>query len=315
MFNYLKLMRWPNLLMVAITMYAIRLGLIYPMLRVNELHLQLPEWMFGLLVLATVLITGAGYVINDYFDLRTDAVNRPDTVLVGQKVKRRMAMALHWWMNTVAVLIGFFLSWRVGYWQFGFLFVITTGLLWYYSTDYKRRFLIGNIVVSLLTALVPLLVLMFEVPLLNSQYGEWLRAQGSNLNYITKWVLAYAYFAFLTNMIRELVKDIEDFEGDRAFGRNTLPVVLGVERTKYVLLFLVLTELVSMFGLYFWVIKDWYSLAYFLLVLALPFGYLLWMLYKAKSRSDYSRASALVKLIMLGGLGYLAVVSYNLSLL
>jgi 4-hydroxybenzoate polyprenyltransferase len=310
--KYLKLVRWPNLLMVAITMYAIRHALIAPILAVNEMSLQMPNFQFFLLVVSTVFITAGGYVINDYFDIRTDRVNRPNEVLIGTSIKRRVAMALHSVLNVVAIFIAFGLSIEIGYWEFGLLFVSMTGLLWYYSTHYKRQFLIGNLIVSFLTAIVPFVVLMYEIPRLNKFYSSWLIENHTNFIHIVRWVLAYSFFAFITNLIREIIKDIEDFEGDAAFGRNTLPVVLGIGKTKFVLYALIVVELTSMITVYFLFLEDIYSLIFFLVFFLLPLLYLIYKIYKANERRHYTLASTLVKFIMLAGILYLSVVYYNL---
>ncbi len=311
--SYLKLIRFPNLLMVAFTMYAIRWALIYPMLAVSELKLQFGEFDFFLLVVSTVFITAAGYGINDYFDVRTDSLNRPDRVVIGKTVKRRVALALHWFFNTAAVMMGFYISHKIGFWQFGFLFVITSGLLWYYSTTYKRQFLIGNLIVALLTALVPVLVLIYEIPSLNKAYADLLQENNTSFMYIVRWVLAFSIFAFITTLAREIIKDIEDFEGDAAFGRNTLPVVLGIKTTKAIAIGLEIITIGLLYFVHFWKLKDMLSLLYITFVLVIPLLYISWTILKANQKKHYTHASILAKLMMLGGILYLVVLNYNIS--
>ncbi|NJO93104.1 MAG: UbiA family prenyltransferase [Chloroflexia bacterium] len=124
--------------------------------------LQMSEFDFFILMLATVCLTAAGYVINDYFDTKTDSLNRPKTVIVGKSISRRSAMAIHIVLNAIGVIGGFYASWKVGHPKFGFIFVLAAGILWYYSTTYKRQFLVGNLIVSLLTAMVPLMVILLK---------------------------------------------------------------------------------------------------------------------------------------------------------
>ena len=167
MFHYLKLIRYQNLLIIAVTQYLMRWSIIYPILKVNNFHLQFSEFNFFLLVLSTIFLAAAGYVINDYFDRKTDLLNRPDTVIVGTVIKRRVAMILHIVINIIGIGLGFYILLSIGIYKLGFIYIIIAGILWYYSTSYKRHFLIGNIIVALLTALVPLMVVLYEIPLLN----------------------------------------------------------------------------------------------------------------------------------------------------
>ena len=224
---FLRLIRFPNLLMVAVTQYLIRICIIGPMLHVNGFELQLGNADFFLLVLSTVLLTAGGYVINDYFDRKTDLVNHPDTVIVGLLIKRRWAIVFHIVFNAIAIISGFYLAFKIHAAYLSLLFFMGSGLLWFYSTTYKRQLIIGNFIVSVSTGMVPVLVLLFELPLLSDRYGSVLDAMGLNANVLVGWILGFAIFGFLISLIREIVKDTEDFEGDRAYGMQTLPIIIG----------------------------------------------------------------------------------------
>lgn len=310
MINYLRLIRYPNLLIVILTQYLMRWCVVDPMLEVNGFELQLSSFHFFLLVLATVLITAAGYVINDYFDTHTDFLNRPKTVLVGTKIPRRTAMIFHSVLNIIAVLIGFYLAYKTGMIVLGFVFLIVTGLLWFYSTTYKRQFLIGNVLVAFLTALVPLMVVLFEIPELNEAYSKILIKNNSNFMYIFYWVLAFSFFAFITNLMREIIKDIEDFEGDSAYGRNSLPVVLGVKASKIITIILSLIVIGTLNYLYFTFLNDQITFIYFSLFLYLPFLFLIGKLIKAKTKKQFKDSGNILKIIMLLGILYSVIVRY-----
>ncbi|MFH2143003.1 MAG: UbiA family prenyltransferase, partial [Bacteroidota bacterium] len=170
--NYLKLIRFYNLLIMALTMYAIRWFIIFPVLKSYGYSLQISEILFFLLVISTLTIAGGGYVINDYFDRKADRINDPKNVIVGTKIHRRFAIILHSVLNVVGVGLGFFVSIEIGHWKYGFIFLLTTGILWFYSTTYKRKFLIGNFVISLITAFIPLLVLFFETSMLKTNFSS-----------------------------------------------------------------------------------------------------------------------------------------------
>jgi hypothetical protein len=111
------------------------------------LSLKFPWYDFIILVIATLLITAGGYVINDYFDIKTDLINKGE-VIVGTKIPRRQAMKWHNILNIAGVAAGFYISWKAGYFWLGILFLIVSGLLYFYSASYKRQFLIGNIIVA-----------------------------------------------------------------------------------------------------------------------------------------------------------------------
>ncbi|PID92151.1 MAG: prenyltransferase [Bacteroidetes bacterium] len=317
--NILRLIRFPNLLIIAATQYAMRYLLMEPLLPSREFSLQFGDLQFGLLVIATMLIAAGGYIINDYFDTRTDLINKPAKVVVGLGISRRRAMIMHSMMNIVGVGIGVYLAFYIKLPSLAFVFVLATGLLWFYSTHYKRQFLVGNISVSILTGLVPLMVVLFEIPLLNRSYGEIMLRHDSNFNYMVAWVGGFSFFAFLTTLLREVVKDLEDFEGDMAYGMRTLPIILGSRWTKVVILVLIGANAASLAYLLIRHIlfsvepPDYYSLAYFSLLLELPLLVLAGIILRAKKKKHYHHASTLIKFIMLAGILYSLLVFYLLN--
>jgi 4-hydroxybenzoate polyprenyltransferase len=313
------LVRFPNLVIIAATQYAMRYLLMEPLLPSRDFSLQFGDVQFFLLVLSTVFIAAAGYIINDYFDTQTDLINKPQRVVVGVVIGRRMAMILHAMLNILGVGMGIYLGFYIKVPTLSLVFVLATGLLWFYSTSYKRQFLVGNLSVSLLTGLVPLMVVLFEIPLLNMEYGEEMLRHNANFNYMFAWVGGFSFFAFLTTLIRELVKDAEDFEGDSAYGMRTLPIVLGIVWTKVIVSILILFALAVLVYLLITHIlfsvepADYISLVYFILILILPLLGLLVVILRANKKIDYHRASSLTKLIMLGGILYSVVVFYLLT--
>ncbi|KPK79448.1 MAG: hypothetical protein AMS27_18035 [Bacteroides sp. SM23_62_1] len=320
MLDFFKLIRYKNLLIIAITQYLMRYCIVNPILRISGFELQLDHFHFVLLVLSSVLITAAGYVINDYFDTKTDMLNRPDTVLVGINISRRQAMAIHILLNILGVGTGFYLSIKVGIFAIGLAYFLASGVLWFYSTTYKRQFLIGNLIVAVFTAMVPFIVVVFEVPLLNRVYREVLLQHNMNFNIILAWVGGFAIFAFLATLIREIIKDIEDFEGDMAFGRNTLPVVLGIKTTKTIVVAIIIVNVVLLIYVYLryllWMVNgrlDYITLLYFLICIVIPFIYLAFQTIRADTRVHYHRASNLTKLIMLSGVLYSVVAFFIIN--
>jgi 4-hydroxybenzoate polyprenyltransferase len=308
--NYLKLFRFKNLLIVAATQYAMRWCVINPILKYNNFSLQFNEVYFALFVLATVLITAAGYIINDYFDTNTDLVNNPEEVLVGKSISRKKVVMLHIILNSIAVLLAFFVSWRAGMWFLGFIFLFTTGLLWFYSTMYKKMFLIGNLIVATLTALVPLMVAIYEIPLLNRAYGKLMLQHQMDFMFIFNWVMGFSFFAFITTLTREIIKDMEDYEGDNAYGRSTLPIVLGTGYTKMIAIVLSVFTLVSLSLIYFNFLQHKFYLIYTAIFILGPYLLLIYKIFMAQTKKDYHFASGLAKAIMLFGVGFSLVAMY-----
>jgi 4-hydroxybenzoate polyprenyltransferase len=163
MFAFLKLIRLKNLLIIAFTQCMMRWCLISPALKTKGFDLQLSNFHFFLIVIATVMIAAAGYVINDYFDVRIDKVNKPERLVIGKGVKRRVAMGAHTVINVIAILIALYVSHAIGVWKLGLIFFICALGLWFYSTTFKRQLLVGNIVIALFTALVPLIIGIYEL--------------------------------------------------------------------------------------------------------------------------------------------------------
>lgn len=310
MINFLRLIRYKNLLIIVLTQYLMRFSIIKPILEVYQFKLQFSELNFFFLVMATVFITAAGYVINDYFDTKTDLVNRPETVIIGTVLNRRWGILLHVIFNTIGIGLGAYISFYIGIPLLTVIFILITGILWFYSTTYKRQFLIGNVIVAILTALVPLMVLLFEIPLLNKEYGLLMNEMRSNFNLIIIWVGAFALFAFLLTLVREIIKDVEDYEGDSAYGRKTMPIIFGVVNSKIVIITFILTTIFSLLYLNFRFLNDKITLIYFIIFLIIPLVFLVYRIIIAETKKDYHWASNLSKIVMLSGILYAVVANY-----
>ena len=313
--SFLKLIRYKNLLIIAVAQYIMRFCIIKPFLQLNGFHLQLDDFHFFLLVLTTMLIASAGYVINDYFDIRTDRINKPDRVIIDSAISRRQAIALQTALSLSGIAIAIYLSWHVGVLPLALLFVLCSGVLWFYSTTYKRQLLIGNFVVSVMTGGVPLLVALYEIPLLNKAYGDIMIQNHVNFNYRFLWIVGFSFFAFLTNFIREIIKDAEDFEGDSAYGMNTVPIYFGIGVTKSILAVLISVSIILLKLIMRFIVLsgekiDLITSGYFIFLLIVPFSILLYMVITASSKKDYHNASVLIKFIMLAGILYSCVVRY-----
>jgi 4-hydroxybenzoate polyprenyltransferase len=285
---FLKLIRWQNLMIVALTMVLMRYAVIAPLINKISVTLikgngslpmtvQFPWYDFILLVTATILLTAGGYVINDYFDIKTDLINK-GKVIVGTKIPRRQAMMWHNIFNVLGVVIGFYISWKAGYLMMGALFLLVSGLLYFYSASYKRQFLIGNIIVAILTAMVPLLVVFYEWPALYRFY---------RINAVSM--------------------------PDIAYGRNTVPVVIGVLSAKVVSICLIFITIVLLYLTWYFFINDIITLIYVSAVVVLPLLFVVYKVVVSSSRSQLHNASSIMKIVMLTGILYSVVVKIILT--
>lgn len=312
-FPFLKLIRWPNIIIVIFTQILVMFALIGRVYNGTGIEPALGSGLFIILASVTALIAAAGYIINDYFDIRTDRVNKPDSVVVGKYIPRRIAIKLHIIFNSVAIAAGFFLSIRVGSFRLWLIFPLMTILLWFYSERYKRKVLSGNLAVAFMSAMVVIVVWLFEFFALRQQPDKFMTVY-TQLGLISQVVFSYALFAFLLTFIREVVKDAEDVEGDAETGCQTLPVVFGIAYSRNLaLVLLTVTLLLSITGIYFlFNTSRMVPAFYFLIVVAVPLVILAILVAGAKVKEQFHRISNLLKLLMLSGIVGLFILSFYL---
>ncbi|OBX21308.1 prenyltransferase [Bizionia sp. APA-3] len=279
----------------------------YALLESFGVTITLNGFGFSLLIIATLCLAAGGNIINDIFDQDTDAVNKPKKVIVGKSISEKTAYSLFIGFNVVGVLIGFYLSHLVGRSGFFALFVVVSGLLYIYASYLKQMILVGNIVISALIALSIIMVGLFELlPAITPQNQE------TQLTFF-KIILDYALFAFCINLIRELVKDIEDIDGDYKVGMNTLPIAIGRARATHVTLALTFIPLAAV--IYYVITYLYHNLwivGYFLIFIIAPLIYIIIRLFQAKLKTDYHFISSLLKIIMLFGMLSLLIYKYKL---
>ena len=316
--DYLMLVRWQNLLMTAIVLFVMEKWVATPILCAAYFGEQLPWWLLTLLMLATVLITAGGYVINDYFDVKIDQINRPDRLIITRSVTKPQAMRLFQVLTAAGITCGITASVCLRSWVTAVIFVFVPGLLWFYSASYKRQFLIGNLIVALAAALCPLLIAIANVAWLNMHYSD---INGIDVLGLTTlphdlylWIGGFAAFAFIGTLIREIIKDMQDVMGDRELECHTLPVVLGEQATKIIVTVLLLLMVGVIVWLTWWVMPfphGWNSLhaRYVVLGLLIPTACELWLLWSARISSDYRTAQSVMKFVLLMGVLYSFVIN------
>lgn len=308
MINFLKLIRWNNLLMIALVQYLIKYALLLPFEESHGVSTALGSIHFALLVLATVLIAAAGYIINDIYDIETDTVNKPNKVVVNNGISEKSAFNLFMVLNIIGVGIGFYLANYVGKSALFVVFFTSSALLYLYASSLKQILLVGNVVVSLVVALAPIVVGFFELfPSMT------LQNRGVQITFF-KIILDYAIFAFMINLVRELVKDIEDIDGDYKAGIRTLPMVLGRERTNKIVF--IVSFVPTAFVIYYvitYLFRQPLVVLYFLALVVGPLIYVSIKLFNASLKSHYQHISMVLKLVLLAGMLSLLLYSFILK--
>jgi 4-hydroxybenzoate polyprenyltransferase len=309
MTHWLKLIRYKNLIIIALLQYLLRYFLLLPILETYGVDPVLSHLRFALLVIATVCLAASGYVINDYFDIKTDLINRPSKVLVGKTIPRRQALLIHLILTFTGVLIGFFLAYVMRKEHYAIMFLAIPILLWYYSTTLKKQLLVGNIIISILTAMVAYLVVSVEFAALGRKLGDdILNSEACSTAWF--WTTGFAFFAFISNLMREIIKDLEDMKGDYANGCRTLPIVLGSRYTKALVIIVALFSVVTLWSFFFMIPvlqQSTITLIYFSVCLTLPYLFLINQVRRARLPGEYHNASTAAKIIMLTGILYIAV--------
>ncbi|MEO6452893.1 MAG: geranylgeranylglycerol-phosphate geranylgeranyltransferase [Ginsengibacter sp.] len=302
-FAFFRLVRWLNLVFISLTQilfYYFIIPFVFSKRYFAEAH-NFPTWYFSLLLIASVCIAAAGYIINDYFDLNIDLVNKPSKVIFGKYIKRRWGILLH----ILFSLTGFFLSLYVGYkirnFYIPFFNLLAIAGLWVYSTTLKKQLLIGNIIISLLTSWVIIVIAMAEY---KTQYSDISSIDKYVNPRLMKLTFLYAGFAFVISLVREVIKDIEDINGDLKYGCKTMPIVWGVPVAKVFtgVWLVVLIGIVCILQFYVIHLGWWLSAIYSLSFIIIPLLLILKNLYKAKIQADYHQLSSLVKFVMLTGI-------------
>lgn len=272
--SFLQLTRIWNLLIVALAQYFTAVYLVSPATVRNP--------RLFLLSVSTLLIAAAGYIINDYYDVKIDFINKPDRVVVGRSIARRNALFLHGIFSGMGIVIGLYLSLWIGA-----VNLFSVFLLWFYSNTLKRKPFIGNFAVALLTGLSILIVDALFYP-----------------HHSLIWI--YALFAFFMTLVREIIKDMEDLKGDNTFGCKTLPILWGIRRTKgviYAILILFAALVLSLNRIHVQL-----PLYYFVLFLFIPLSLLCYWLLRADTKREFTWISTFCKLILVLGIISMAFV-------
>jgi 4-hydroxybenzoate polyprenyltransferase len=304
--KYLKLIRYQNLLMLAVMQLIFRYGF----LELQNIPLALADWQYVLLVLATVFIAAGGYIINNIFDVETDTENKPDNVIVGKFISETKAYNLYISFTVIGVAIGFYLSNVIDKPSFASLFIVIAATLYFYATSLKQSLLIGNIIVAMLLSFSVIIIGIFDLyPVTNEE-------NRSVMGLLFGILLDYAIFAFIINFIREIVKDLQDVEGDSNQGMNTLPIAFGIKKTSklvFGLSFIPVILILNYINSNLFSANLFFGTVFGLVFILAPLIYFTTKIWSANNKQDFHHLSTILKWILFFGILSIVVISLNIK--
>lgn len=295
---FLKLVRLPNLIFIALTQALFQYCIYHPLydglIPANDTR------QFILLVFASIFIAAGGYIINDYFDINIDQVNKPDRMVVDRIINRRWAIAWHLMLSVTGIILTVLAVPILQKWYLVLANIFCVALLWLYSTSFKKTLLVGNVVISLLTSWTILILFFSKV-----DFSDAIRSENLSIHAkFFRFSFLYAGFAFISSLIREAIKDMEDIPGDSKYGCRTMPIAWGLNATKvYVAVWLiVLIALLIIIQIYILQFRWWLPVIYSVLLIILPMIFIFYRLFKATSTAHFHSLSNWTKFIMLSGI-------------
>lgn len=304
---FFKLIRWPNLIFIVLTQALFQCCIYYPVYKNN-----IPggdTFQFILLVVASVFIAAAGNIINDYFDMNVDRINKPEKMTIGKYINRRWALLWHLVLSILGILLTAIAVNPFSRWYLVFANVICVIVLWFYSARFKKDVLIGNVIVSLLTSWTIMLIFLSKF----SFFAAFHNALPQQLK-LFRFAVLYSGFAFIISLVREAVKDVEDIAGDLKYGCKTMPIAWGINATKvYVAVWvMLLIALLTVVQVYILQLGWWLGVVYCFVLIITPALYLFKKLVSAGGAKDYHYLGSLTKFIMLTGILSMAVFYFYL---
>lgn len=294
---FLRLIRLPNLLFIALTQVLLQYCIYKPLYNTISIHEDSRKFWF--LCAASMLIAAAGYIINDYFDVDIDQINKPSRLIIGRLISKRVAILFHLFFSVTGLLLTYWALRTSQQLYLVFLNGVAILLLWFYSVRFKKSFLVGNLIISLLVAWV---IIVFFLSKLN--ISEIVTGAGKNQIIFYQLTILYAGFAFLSTFIRELIKDVEDQVGDRRHGCKTMPILWGIPLTRLFIVSWVVILLVFVFMVMVYLLQLKMRIAFFYATFFIvgPLLLLLKRLRVAENEIEFGKLSTHLKWVLLAGI-------------
>jgi len=281
----------------------------YLFLEQSYVDLALSDFNYILLVIATICVAAGGYVINNIMDQETDEIAKPQNRVVGVSISETVAYNWYIGLTIVGVGIGFYLSNVIYKPTFASMFILVATLLYMYATSFKQIPVLGNVVVALLLSTSIIIIGLFDIlPAIDADNRFRMKEAFSIL-------MDYAIFAFIINLIREIVKDLEDMDGDYQSGINTLPITIGIPKTKIIVGIL---TVISIGMLAYYINSNLFELdyvIYYTMVFIIgPLIYFGVKLMNAETKKQLHHLSLVLKIILFFGILSVAIIVFNLKL-
>lgn len=297
--DYIKLLHLPTLLLVAVMQLTTYYFIITPILAPYGIAPALSVWDLSNLILASVFMAAGGFVINDYFDLKIDEINRPLTRIVGKRIEKHTAMTLYIVLTAIGIVFALLLCWHASSLDYALMLLFITGILWFYSSTYKRILVLGNAIVAVLMGLVPIMVAIFHNWFMVLEYQITPEAEEAMSQCLT-YSAGMGLLAFAWTFVVEVVKDMSTEKGDRELECHTFPIVLGESKTKWIL-YIWITLIWAIFGYIIYTTSELQtsiSLRLYVCFCVVPALSLYYIILKAENASDYRLAARYVFTIL-----------------
>lgn len=288
--KYLKLIRWPYLLLIFASQFLIKYTLFEPF----NLSITLNWFGIFLLSLSMVCLAAAGFVIDSIYNVKADEVNQPEKQLIGRDISIKKANKLFFIFNIVGVIIGFYLSNIIGHPSFAILFILTSVLLYANASSLKKYVLAAPVILSFLVGLSVISIALFDLfPAITDQNRETAKTFFSIL-------VDYFIFISLLNLCREIIVNQINIDGDYKFGRKSLPLVLGKDRTNKIIFILTLLPIVAVaYYVVTYLYMHVFTMVYAIVLILAPLFYALVKIMSATSQRDYMQLNTVLKLVMI----------------
>jgi len=298
--SFFKLIRVKNLAIIAFCQILFK----YFFINKSGVDVQLTHFYFFILLFALLFIAAAGYIINDIYDLESDKINKPKDVIIGKHITEKLVMKFYILFNFIGLGLATYLSYKINHLNFGLLFLFLAFGLLKYSQSWKKIFLLKNIIVAFLVSLSVLILGIYDV------YAPINTSNAVQQFSILSIIFDYFLFAFIVNLIREIIKDIEDEIGDKKRHTKSLISVIGLQKTRAVLIILnsLLVLAITYYAMAYFRFKN-LAFVYMISLVFLPSLIYYIFFIKAKTLSNYTSLTRLLKLIMIFGIGSIAVIS------
>jgi 4-hydroxybenzoate polyprenyltransferase len=302
MSTFFKIIRWPNVLLTILTQLVIIYGLLIP----SGVDPALNWWQLLLLITATGLLTASGNVINDIYDVGIDQINKPQKLLVTKSISETSAYTLYFVLTVLAVICGFVLSNSLDKPILSSIFIGVAFVLYLYASSLKAMMLVGNVVISLLVALVILITGIFEL------FPSITTENQPAFKFLMERLLEFGLMAFLINLVREWVKDCEDVNGDKAGGRNTLAIALGRTRAaRFVAVFILGILMLLGWYIYEYIYLNDTTTYYFIFLIMGPLMFVMIKLWTAQTQKEFHILSTVLKIVLLFGILSIGIFRIN----